>query len=371
MGEEALYRIALTRVTGIGTVQTKKLIDIFGDAQAVFRASKKSLSQAGLGEGIIVSIFGFHGQTALEAEMLQLERAGIRQLFFTDEDYPRRLLSVSDAPPLLFYRGKADLNSKKIVSVVGTRLASDYGREMTARLITQMAQPGLLIVSGLALGIDAAAHNAAMANQLPTVGVLGHGHGTIYPSEHRTLSAEVLKGGGLLTAFKYGVKPERYNFPARNSWIAALCDALLVVETARKGGSMLTVGDALRYGKQVFAMPGRISDQRSMGCNNLIGQGHARMLCSGEELSAAMGWGWPAGGKAVQGSLSFSGQLSELRLPSLLASKESLSIDELAATLMTEGGLSSGAAALLLLDLEIKGIVSRLPGQRYRSNAVQ
>jgi DNA processing protein len=380
MAEEALYRLALTRVMGIGAVHTKKLIHIFGDAQAVFRASKKALSQAALGEDSIGSIMGFRGQAALEAEMQQLERAGIRQLFFADEDYPRRLLSVSDAPPLLFYRGKADLNAKKIISVVGTRLAGDYGAQMTARLIRQLAQPGLLIVSGLAVGIDAKAHAAAMDNHLPTVAVLGHGHGTIYPREHSGLSAQILETGGLLTAFGYAVGPERYNFPVRNRWIAALCDALVVVETRQEGGSMLTVADALRYGKKIFAVPGRITDQRSMGCNKLIAQGHAQMLCSGEELSAAMGWGWPAGRKTLQGSLSFSGpQPDEMpsgassaeRLTSLLASTESLSIDECTARLMAEGGLSSGAAALLLLDLEIKGVVSRLPGQRYRSNTVQ
>src|SRR3984957_9334436 len=359
MAEEALYRLALTRAMGIGAVQTKKLIHLFGNAQAVFRASKKALSQAGLGEDSIGSILGFHGRAALEAEMQQLARAGIRQLFFADDDYPRRLLSVSDAPPLLFYRGNADLNAKKIVSVVGTRLADDYGTQMTARLIRQLAQPDLLIVSGLAVGIDAKAHAAAMDNHLPTVGVLGHGHGTIYPREHSSLSAKILQSGGLLTAFGYAVGPERYNFPVRNRWIAALCDALVVVETRREGGSMLTVEHALRYGKKIFAVPGRITDQPSMGCNKLIGQGLAQVLNSGEEMSAAMGWGWPSGVAAVQQSLSFSvahtGETparpsSDMGLSRLLASKESLSIDEFTAAT----GLSSGDAALLLLDLEIQ-----------------
>jgi DNA processing protein len=375
MEEEALYRLALIRTTGIGTVQTKKLIHIFGDARSIFQASKKSLSHAGLTEDIVKSILGFCARTDLEAEMRQLADKDIKQLFFTDEDYPRRFLSVPDAPPLLFYRGNADLNAKKIVSVVGTRLADDYGKEVTGRLIRQLSQPGLLIVSGLALGIDAAAHMAAMANHIPTVGILGHGHGTIYPRQHKRLSGELLKTGGLLTAFGYAVRPERYNFPTRNHWIAALCDALVVVETRREGGSMLTVEHALRYGKKIFAVPGRITDQPSMGCNKLIGQGLAQVLNSGEEMSAAMGWGWPAGVAAVQQSLSFSvahtGETparpsSDMGLSRLLASKESLSIDEFTAAT----GLPSGDAALLLLDLEIQGIVSRLPGQRYRSNAI-
>jgi DNA processing protein len=375
MEEEALYRLALTRTTGIGTVQTKKLIHIFGDARSVFRASKTTLLHSGLAEGIVDSILGFCGRADLEAEMRQLADKDIKQLFFTDEAYPRRFLSVSDAPPLLFYRGNADLNAKKIVSVVGTRREDEYGRQMTARLIGQLAQPGLLIVSGLAMGIDAAAHAAAMANHLPTVGILGHGHGTIYPREHKRLSGELLKAGGLLTAFGYAVGPERYNFPTRNHWIAALCDALVVVETRREGGSMLTVEDALRYGKKIFAVPGRVTEQRSMGCNKLIAQGLAQLLYSGEEMSAAMGWGWPAGAAAVQQSLSFSGARtgqveagspSDMQLSSLFASKESLSIDEFTAAT----GLPSGDAALLLLDLEIQGVVSRLPGQRYRSNVV-
>ncbi|HEY1212136.1 MAG TPA: DNA-processing protein DprA, partial [Bryobacteraceae bacterium] len=237
-------------------------------------------------------------------------------------------------------------------------------------LIRQMAQPGMLIISGLALGIDTAAHKAALDHRLPTVGVLGHGFGRLYPPENRTLAVEMLHNGGLLTSLPYSAKPEAYHFPDRNLIVAALCDALLVVETARKGGSLLTVKEALRYGRKVFAVPGRIMDTRSAGCNWLIRQNRATMLTSGEQLPAAMGWTWPAGGKGVQSTLRLSSagvdpENSGDTLLELLKQQDSLTIDEIAA----RTGLPPSALALVLLRLELKGLISALPGKRYRINA--
>lgn len=407
MAEETLYRIALTRIKGIGPAGTKKLVGVFGDARSVFRAGKSALRQAGATPHAAAEIVGFCGQAALEEELQLLDRKGIRVLFFTDKDYPNRLQHLSDAPSLLFYKGDADLNAKKVVAVVGTRIPTSYGREVTAQLIHQMAQPGMLIISGLALGIDAAAHKAAMDHRLPTVGVLGHGFGHLYPRENRPLAAEMLKDGGLLTELAYSTQPEAYHFPDRNLIVAALCDALLVVETAKKGGSLLTVKEALRYGRKVFAVPGRITDTRSAGCNELIRQNQATMLTSGKELTAAMGWSWPPGGTGIQrelplvesqpdasrgdalrggvsrgdalggdGSRGSALQPDELRLSSagacpadaentlveLLKQWDSLTIDEIAA----RTGFPPSSLALLLLRLELKGAISTLPGKRYR-----
>jgi DNA processing protein len=369
--KETLFRIALTRTRNIGAAYTKKLIGIFGDARSVFRAKESVLLQTGIRADAAAAIVAFEGQAALEAELLFLEKKGIRVLFFTDKDYPDRLRDISDAPPLLFYKGTADLNAKRMVAVVGTRIPSDYGREVTSQLIGRMGQPDMVIISGLALGIDTAAHKAALDHRLPTIGVLGHGFGHLYPPENRALAAEMLRHGGLLTSLPYSAKPEAYHFPDRNLIVAALCDALLVVETAQKGGSLLTVKEALRCNRKVFAVPGRIMDSRSAGCNRLIRQHQATMLTSGEQLPAAMGWSWPEGGTGTQDALrldalrlSSAGGDPENNLLELLRQQGSLTIDEIA----TRTGLQPSSLALVLLRLEMKGQISALPGKRYRLN---
>jgi DNA processing protein len=377
--EETLFRIALTRMPDIGPVCTKKLIDTFGDARSVFRAKKPALLQAGAKVRTAAEIIGFCGQAALEAELLLLEKKGIRVLFYTDKDYPNRLRDISKAPTLLFYKGNANLNAKKVVAVVGTRIPSDYGREVTAQLIRQLAQPDMLLISGLALGIDGAAHAAALKHRLPTVGILGHGLGHLYPAENTTLARSMLSDGGLLSSLPYSTKPEPFHFPDRNLVVAALCDALIVVETARKGGSLLTVEKALKFHRKIFAVPGRITDTRSSGCNWLIQQNKAAILTSGEQLSAAMGWAWPRGGAGFQASLRLSAPDAEGLnraaandetnqedcLLELLKQEESFYIDEIA----VRTGLAPSSLALLLLRLELKGLISALPGKRYRFNA--
>ena len=370
--EETLYRIALTRTKYIGAAYTKKLVGKFGDARSVFRAEESALLETGIKADAAAAILRFEGHAALETELLQLERKGVRVLFFTDKDYPDRLRDLSDAPPLLFYKGKADLNAKRIVAVVGTRIPSDYGREVTAHLIGQMAQPGMLIISGLALGIDAAAHKAAITHGLPTVGVLGHGFGCLYPAENKPLATEMLKEGGLLTSLPYSAKPEAYHFPDRNLIVAALCDALLVVETARKGGSVVTVKEALRFDRKLFAVPGRIMDTRSAGCNWLIRQNKAAMLTAGEQLPAAMGWGWPEGGVGAQACLSFSSAEGAQTNPGdsllqLLKQQDGMTIDEIAA----RTGHPPSSLALLLLRLELKGSIKLLPGKKYRVDVAE
>jgi len=362
--------MALTRIPGIGPAYTRKLIARFGDAVAVFQAKKEQLlAMEGIREGPADAILGFAGHKALQAELVLLEKKGVRPLFFTDAGYPDRLRKVPDSPPLLFYKGNADLNARRILAVVGTRNPSDYGRQATAQLIRQLAQPGLLVISGLAAGIDTAAHKAALNQQLPTVGILGHGFGYLYPPENESLANAMLRQGGLLTSFPFDAGPEKYHFPDRNKLVAALCDAVLVVETARKGGSLSTVNEARKYHRRVFAVPGRIMDTRSAGCNWLIRQGMAEMLTSGDQLPAAMGWDWPAGGTGVQASLRLSssdseGTEQEELLLHLLKEKDSLSIDELG----SRCGLPPSSLALLLLNLETAGLISALPGKRYKCN---
>ena len=368
MEQQVLYQMALTRIKGIGPAYTKKLIGHFGDAAAVFHAKKESLHAIDMKDDLATEILHFRGYDELRAELRNLEKKGARPLFFTDAGYPGRLLQTADSPCLLFYTGNANLNAKRILAVVGTRRPSEYGRQVTAQLIRQLAQQDVLVISGLALGIDTAAHKAALKEHLPTVGILGHGFGHLYPPENASLAAAMLKNGGLLTSFAYHAKPEYYHFPARNRLVAALCDAVLVVETGRKGGSLLTVEDARKYDRKVFAVPGRITDTCSAGCNWLIRQGLADMLTSADQLQAALGWNWPAGEAGVQAALPLAfpaGRNAEESLLNLLRTKESLSIDELTG----HSGLAPSAVAMVLLNLELRGLISALPGKRYRYNA--
>jgi DNA processing protein len=358
--------MALTRIPRIGVAYTKKLIGIFGDAAGVFRASRSALLSARLPDESVEAILKFDAQEQLRVELQWLNRNGVRLLYFTDPEYPQRLLSIANAPPLLYYRGKGDLNAKKIVAVVGTRTADKYGKDITEELVAQLQPAAPLIISGLALGIDAAAHNAALDNHLPTVGILGHGLGKIYPAANKELFAKMVVNGGLLTSFPYDIGPERHNFPMRNAIVAGLCDALIVVQTGLKGGSLVTVGYAQKYGKKIFAVPGRLSDLRSEGCNRLIQQDIAHLLCSGGQLAAEMGWAWPEGGKGVQASLDLAADdhgddTPEDRLLRLIREKETPDVDELVLC----SRLDASAVALILLRLELRGVITVLPGKRY------
>jgi DNA processing protein len=367
MKEEALHLLALTRTKGIGVAWSKNLLRRFGDAKAVFQASPGALLQSGLPAESAHAIHSFTDWASVEAELLYLEKIGARPLFFTDSEYPQRLLPLDDAPLLLFYKGNADLNTKKIVSVVGTRDPSDHGRLITEQLIRQLAQPDLLIVSGLAHGIDACAHKAALKYNIPTLGILGHGLNHIYPHEHRGMAKEMLQQGGLLTRFSTNTPPESFQFPLRNRLIAGLCDAVIVVETRRKGGSMLTIGNAEAYCKKIFAVPGRFNDARSSGCNWLIQQGKAGLFLSGQHLQESMGWEIPIPRTGKQAYLSFPTEMNSLSvaekaLLNLLTDSKTLSLDEIC----IQSRLEFTAVAQHLLGLELQGLICSLPGKRYR-----
>ena len=348
MEDPAIYQLALTRIPGIGPVYTKLLIGHFGDAASVFHADKPALDRTGLNKNLVDAILQFSAYAPLQNELQTLRRNGIRLLFFTDPDYPRRLLTLPKPPALLFYQGVADLNTEKIVSVVGTRRPTDYGKQMTERLIRELAQPNLLIISGLAFGIDAAAHTAALEYRIPTIGVLAHGFEYLYPPEHTALSRTMRRQGGLLTPFAHDTKTNIHSFAIRNRLIAGLCDALIIVQTGDTGGSLITAGEALTFSKKIFAVPGRITDEKSQGCLRLIRGGQAELLTSAEQLQASMGWKWPAGRHGQQATLRFpskdapspapgaSPEQSSPEQPSpeqnilvLLRTKETLSIDEL------------------------------------------
>jgi DNA processing protein len=286
--------MALIQVPGIGAFHAKILINRFGDAGSIFRATPRSLSTIwGIGEVRAKAINTFKEFDAVEKEMSFLEKYRIRPLFFDDTEYPRRLTKNKQGPFLLFYKGTADLNAGRILSVVGTRTPTEYGKRLTDTLIEGLALSGAIIVSGLAYGIDAVAHKAALRHHLPTIGVLGHGLDRIYPEQHAGLARAMLKAGGLLTQFNTGTQPDQHNFPTRNHIISAICDAILVIETGPRGGSMLTAEAAINSKQKIFALPGRVNDRKSAGCNELIRQGKATLLSGPEQVLQALQWANP------------------------------------------------------------------------------
>ena len=293
MANDLLYQLALTEVPNIGCVQAKILIEHFHDAESIFKTKESGLKNIeGIGDIRARSIKSFTDFSKAEEEIKFIEKYKIKPLFLTDKDYPKRLLNCYDSPTLLFYKGTADLNASKIIAVIGTRTHTEYAKQVTDKLIKGLASQNVLIVSGMAYGVDAIAHKAAIKNNLPTVGVLAHGLDQIYPSEHSNLAKDMMKhGGGLLTEYRSNTKPDKHNFPIRNRIVAGMSDAAIVIETGIKGGSMITAELANGYNKDVFAIPGKITDSKSAGCNYLIRNNKAILLTDVQELIELMGWG--------------------------------------------------------------------------------
>ena len=266
-----LHQIALTKTTGVGPIVARHLLAEFGSAEAVFTATKKQLRAIPYVRASMAdSITAKDVLSAAEAELEFVEKHGIRLLFFSEKNYPRRLRACADAPILLYYKGNADLDNARVVSVVGTRNATAYGMSLCQELVQGLQAHGALVVSGLAHGIDSHAHRAALAHNVPTVGVLGHGLDRIYPAANRNMAARMLDNGGLLTEFPSGTTPERTNFPMRNRIIAGLADVTVVVEAAFKGGALITAEIANSYNRDVCAFPGNTQQEFSAGCNYLI-----------------------------------------------------------------------------------------------------
>lgn len=290
-----------------------------------------------------------------------LDKIGATTVFFTEKEYPRRLKQCPDAPLLLYAKGEINWNPEKVVSIVGTRHASAYGKQLTEELVEGLKASGATIVSGMAYGIDVAAHTAALHNGLPTVGVLGHGLHTIYPAVHRKIAQEMLANGGLVSEFAPGLKPEPAYFPMRNRIVAGLADATIVIESGAKGGSLITATMANDYNRDVFAFPGDVNKPFSVGCLRLIQQHKAHLLTGANDLLKAMNWETATNKKAVQRNLFVELTTSETQLVEVLKTKTEVAVD----TLGYLTSLSPGVVSALLLNLEFKGVVKALPGKRY------
>ena len=363
MTNQKLYEIALTLVPGIGDVNGKKLVAYCGGAEAVFCEKKKALSQIpGVGDYTVKSIVNQDVMNRAEEEMRFLEKNGVKALFYLDQDYPKRLQHCHDSPMMLYYKGAADLNVSKVVGVVGTRNVTDYGRYAAEKIIEDLSSDNVLIISGLAYGVDSVAHRAALKYDLATVGVLGHGMQTIYPAENRKLSINMLEKGGVLTEFVSGTKPDKENFPKRNRIVAGMVDCLVVVESAVKGGAMITAEIANSYDREVFAIPGRVGDIYSEGCNQLIKINKANLLTTAADIRYVMRW--DVDNKVIPKQLRMFRDFSEdeQKVMDVFAGNNLVHLDDI----IVGTDLSPSKIASVLLSLEFDGVLTALPGKRYQ-----
>lgn len=363
MADDLIYQIALTLLPNIGDVHAKELINRFHTAENVFKAKRKDLeSIEGFGITRVKSILDFKDFSRAESEIKFIEKYKINTLFLTDDTYPKRLLNCYDPPCLLYYKGNADLNASKILSVVGTRKNNEYGKALCEKTIADLGGSNVLIVSGLAFGIDTIAHKASLKNNLHTVGVVAHGLDRIYPSENKILAKEMIEMGGLLSEFKSDTNPDKQNFPRRNRIVAGICDALLVIESGIKGGSLITAELGNSYNKDVFAFPGRTTDARSEGCNYLIKNHKASMVTCATDILELMGWAEIKKTVKKQRELFIELSPDEKIILDILHAEEQMHIDKL----YQISNLTSSAVASALLTLEMQGIVCSLPGKIYK-----
>lgn len=365
---ELSFQIGLTMLNGIGDVLAKNLIAYCGSAEQVFKTKKTQLEKIpGIGRVTAQAITNHQSIfDRVDKELKFIEKNNIKALFFTDKDYPQRLKNCSDSPIMLYYNGNADLNTEKIVAVVGTRTPSTYGKQITEKLIEDLKNSGILVVSGLAYGIDIEAHKASLTNGLNTVGVLAHGLDRIYPAIHSNYAEKMISQGGLLTEFISETNPDRENFPKRNRIVAGMCDALIVVESKRGGGSLITATIANSYNKDIFAFPGRAGEVLSEGCNGLIKSHRASLMESAADLLYIMNWNEPIKTKKAQSQIPLLLNLSdeEQAIMEAFGDKPQLHIDEICYST----NLPISKTSSYLLQLEFSNIIKSLPGKMYQLN---
>lgn len=364
--KELLYQVGLTLLPHVGDVNAKNLVSYCGSAKEVFSTKEKLLQKIpGIGEinaKRIVSNKSVLKRAEQEIEFIS--KYNIKPLFYTEADYPQRLKYCSDSPVMLYYKGNADLNADKIVSVVGTRKPDEYGIDLTKKLLSDLAGSEILVVSGLAYGIDVHAHKYALDNGLQTVGVVAHGLDRVYPGSHTSLAKKMIANGGLLTDFMSETNPDAVNFPKRNRIVAGLCDALVVVQSKREGGSLITATIAHSYNKDVFAFPGEAGSLLSEGCNGLIKRNKAALIENSADLLDAMNWGFddsPQKSKKKQIPLLINLSEAEQKIAKTFNQKKQLSLDEICYA----SEMSVSAVSTLLLQLEFSNLIKSKPGKVY------
>ncbi len=370
MNESSLrYHIAVTLIKGIGPILAKSLIAYLGSAEAVFKENISTLEKIpGIGS-TLAKIIVDQASTALQLadkELEYIQSHHIRALLYSEKEYPFRLKECEDAPIVLYYDGSINLNDGHFIAFVGTRNPTDYGRNWCSSIIEELAQtlPNSIIVSGLAYGIDITAHKAALKHQLPTIGVVAHGLDRIYPSTHTPIGNKMAKNGGIISEYPSGTKPDKPNFVQRNRIIAGMSDAVIIVESAARGGALLTAEAANLYNREVFSLPGRVGDVHSEGCNALIKQNKASLIESATDLINAMNWESKTGDILTQPTLFSDLNEEEQTLLTILRKSDGIQINQL--TLQLSWPVERLFS--LLLEMEFKGLIRSLPGNVYKAN---
>ncbi len=361
------YEIASTLIPGVGSKLSKILVSYCGSAEQVFKLPVAKIQKIpGIGDKTIHSLKeNRHSALKKSEEIVQncLDQK-IEILHYTSKKFPDRLKQLDDSPPILYYRGKENLNHKKTVAIVGTRKATDYGKSITEQIVNQLKKHQPIIISGLAYGIDICAHKAAINEGIPTLGVLASGVDYIYPASHKDLAKRIItESAGVISENKPGTKPDHHLFPARNRIIAGMADVVIVVEAAKKGGALITAEIAYSYEKPIFAIPGNLGNSFSEGCNYLINSQKGNIYTDISDLEYLLHWG--QGNEITQKPKfeldAFKPKEQEV-IKVLLKYPNGILIDELA--WKTQIGLNEMAG--LLLNLEFDGFVKSLPGKRYR-----
>ena len=363
MEKELLSLIALSMTPHVGPVTAKELIRNLGTAEQVLQSSEAKLMRvAGVGPSTAREIKQNNLLERAEQELRFIEKHHIDLYAFNNEVYPSRLKRCSDSPVLIYAKGNANLDAKHIIAMVGSRLATDYGRGICKEFIQEIKPYNPIIISGLAYGIDICAHKEALNAGLQTVAVVGHGLDRIYPSSHRQIAMDIIEQGALLTEFHSEVKPDRENFPARNRIIAGMSDAVVVVEAREQGGALITADMANSYNRDVFAFPGRVHDTQSKGCINLIKNNLAQVICNGKEMIEALAWD-EISHPNIQRKMFINLTEEENSIVQFLIRQNMYThFDDL----LNHFEWRSSKMATILLQLEFSGIVKALPGKMYR-----
>lgn len=359
--EQLRFRIALSLLDGIGDMTARTLVSYCGGVEQIFKTPKsKLLKIPGIGPKLAEKVSSFSQWKEVERETEFIRKKNIHTWFYLDKNYPSRLRELPDSPALLFGTGKMNPENKKVVAIVGTRKATDYGVSFTKNLVEGLQSQNILIVSGLAYGIDVAAHKAAINCGLETIAVVAHGLNQIYPKVHTNIARQMAEHGGIISDYHSQSKMRPENFPARNRIIAGLCDAIVVVESSQKGGALITAAVADSYNRDVFAVPGPVGSPQSVGCNLLIKRMKASLIESAEDLLNAMNWG--AVSKNEQPKLLIDLTADEQKVADLLKRDTPTHID----TLVTSLQWTSTRIAATLLEMEFKGALRSLPGSMYK-----
>ena len=365
MTEESRFLLALQSVPGLGGTTIKSLLSHFGKAETILNQSKFNLLKVnGIGHALADSILQKKSIIKADNIIKRCKQLEINIVDFTNPLYPKRLLHAFDAPLILFTKGSGDLNKSKMIAIVGTRKATEYGLSFTEDLVRQLTRFNISIVSGLAYGIDIKAHRSSLIHGIPTIGVLASGLNHIYPTHHYSTAKKMLETGLLVSEYPPDELPDPKKFPARNRIIAALCDGIVVIEAAIKGGALITAYQANDYNREVFALPGDINRPYSIGTNHLIKTHKARIITNADDIAYSLGWE-NKDEETIQYEIPESMDEEAMKVYKIIRSENCIHIDKISWL----SSVPPGKLASILLNLEFNGFVNSLPGKKFKLSA--